>query len=270
MSEPGIYFAQTSSFRSFGNKTCAADNFARLVWLQAKLQEHQILARDLKSPVYAIDLRNHGDSPHDPIHSYTAMASDVEDFVQAHDLETPVVIGHSMGAKVAMTMALRSPNRLKALVPVDNAPVDAVLKSDFSKYVQGLQEVERAKVSKQIDADEILKSYEESLPIRQFLLTNLIRAPGANYLRLRIPIDVLAANLEHMGGFPFKDPNEARYEGPTLFIRGTKSRYVNDDVLPLIGSFFPRFELHDIDCGHWVISEKPEAFKEAVVDFLSR
>lgn len=65
------------------------------------------------------------------------------------------------GAKVAMTMALRSPNRLKALVPVDNAPVDAVLKSDFSKYVQGLQEVERAKVSKQIDADEILKSYEE-------------------------------------------------------------------------------------------------------------
>lgn len=65
------------------------------------------------------------------------------------------------GAKVAMTMALRSPNRLRALVSVDNAPVDAALKSTFSKYVQGLQEVERAKVPKQIEADKILKSYEE-------------------------------------------------------------------------------------------------------------
>lgn len=86
-----------------------------------------------------------------------------------------------------------------------------------------------------------------------------------------------------MGDFPFKDPSEARYEGPSLFIRGTKSHYVPDDVLPLVGRFFPRFELRDIDCGHWVISEKPEPFRQgrdlfmllcsmliqpAVVDFL--
>ena len=71
-----------------------------------------------------------------------------------------------------------------------------------------------------------------------------------------------------MGDFPFKDPDEARYDGPTLVIRGTKSHYVADDVLPLIGRFFPRFELRDIESGHWVISEKPEAFRQAVVDFL--
>ena len=65
-----------------------------------------------------------------------------------------------------------------------------------------------------------------------------------------------------MGDFPFRDPSEARYEGPTLFIRGTKSRYVPDDVLPLIGQFFPRFELTDVNCGHWVISEKPEPFRQ--------
>ncbi|MCJ1467268.1 hypothetical protein MMC07_005892 [Pseudocyphellaria aurata] len=165
-------------------------------------------------------------------------------------------------------MALRSPDRLRALISVDNAPVDAVLKGKFSKYVQGLQEVERAKVSKQIEADMILQPYEEALPIRQFLLTNLIRAPKTDHFSLRIPIDILASNLGTMGDFPFKDPDEARYEGKTLFIRGTKSHYVNDDVLPLIGRFFPRFQLRDIDCGHWVISEKPVAFKEAVVDFL--
>ena len=102
----------------------------------------------------------------------------------------------------------------------------------------------------------------QSLPIRQFLLTNLVRSPDGENLRLRIPVKTLAANLDFMGDFPFKDPDEARYDGPTLFIRGTKSHYVADDVLPLIGRFFPRFEVKDVDCGHWVVSEKPEAFRE--------
>lgn len=65
-----------------------------------------------------------------------------------------------------------------------------------------------------------------------------------------------------MGDFPYNDPDYHRYEGPTLIVRGSKSHYVANDVLPLIGRFFPRFELRDIDCGHWVISEKPEAFRQ--------
>ena len=89
-----------------------------------------------------------------------------------------------------------------------------------------------------------------------------MRSLDGNHLRLRIPIKTLAASLDNMGDFPFKDPDEARYDGPTLFIRGTKSHYVADDVLPLIGRFFPRFEVSDVDCGHWVISEKPEAFRK--------
>ena len=64
-----------------------------------------------------------------------------------------------------------------------------------------------------------------------------------------------------MGDFPYKDPDSFRYDRPTLFIRGTKSHYVADDVLPVIGRFFPKFELIDIDSGHWVISEKPEDFR---------
>lgn len=65
-----------------------------------------------------------------------------------------------------------------------------------------------------------------------------------------------------MGDFPFNDPDEVRYDGRTLIVRGTKSHYVADDVLPLIGRFFPMFKLVDIDSGHWVISEKPEAFRQ--------
>ncbi|KAF6241582.1 hypothetical protein HO173_000293 [Letharia columbiana] len=226
------------------------------------------LARDLKSRVYALDLRNHGDSPHDAVHDYAAMADDLEEFIQQHDLRLPTLIGHSMGAKVAMTVALRSPQVVGGLIAVDNAPVDAILKSDFHKYVQGMRDIEQAQVSRQAEANDILKKYEEALPIRQFLLTNLVRSSDGELLRFRIPIKTLASSLDKMGDFSFNNPDEVRYDGPTLIVRGTKSHYVADDVLPLIGRFFPMFKLVDIDSGHWVISEKPEAFRKAVVEFL--
>lgn len=198
------------------------------------------------------------------------MADDVEEFIHEHRLERVTLIGHSMGAKVAMTLALRSPSLVRTLVSVDNAPVDATLRGHFSQYVQGLQSVEDAKVTNQIEADHILQMYEKDLSIRQFLLTNLVRTDGMKYLRFRIPIKILGASLAHMGDFPYKNPEEVRYNGPTLFLRGSRSHYVADDILPIIGRFFPRFELRDIDSGHWVISEKPEAFRQAVIEFIQR
>lgn len=111
----------------------------------------------------------------------------------------------------------------------------------------------------------------QSLPIRQFLLTNLVRDSPAHHLRLRIPLEVIASNLENLGDFLFKDPGEVTFEGPALFIRGTKSHYVSDDVLPLIKGFFPNFQLLDINSGHWVISERPEAFREGkAIDHLCK
>lgn len=214
------------------------------------------------------DLRNHGDSPHDPKHDYTALAKDVEGFIKQHKLSKSTIIGHSMGAKTAMTVALRSPGLLSNIVSVDNAPVDAALKSDFGTYVQGMRRIEDAKVKKQSDADELLKPYAEELPIRQFLLTNLVRSADNSHLKFRIPIAYLAAALDNMADFPFKDPDTARFEKPALFVRGTKSHYVADETLPIIGRFFPRFQVADVDCGHWVISEKPEEFRKAVVEFL--
>lgn len=82
-----------------------------------------------------------------------------------------------------------------------------------------------------------------------------------------MPLPILAKALDYMGDFPFKDPREVRFAKPALFVRGTKSKYVPDEVIPLIGQFFPYFELVDIDAGHWLISENPEAFREG--EFLS-
>lgn len=214
------------------------------------------------------------------------MAEDVEAFISTHGIPKPTLIGHSMGAKVAMALALRQPSNYSALVPVDNAPIDAALKSDFGSYVTAMKRIEdrRPPVARQSEADAILAEYESSLPIRQFLLTNLVKAPGSSSsaagddgqttpqtaLRWRIPLQTLAKSLPDMADFPFRDPEGARFEGPTLVVRGTNSHYVSDESLPVIGMFFPRFEVLDIEAGHWVMSEKFEEFRAGAAEWIKR
>lgn len=206
-------------------------------------------------------MRNHGDSSHHPDHTYTDLATDTELFLRHHKLHNPTLIGHSMGAKTVMAVALRGRVPVANLIPIDNSPVDAALKSDFGKYVDGMRAIAAAKPARQSDADALLRPFEEALPIRQFLLTNLIRSTDNSHLTWRIPLKTLAAALPGLGDFPFKDPEEVRFEGPTLVVRGTKSRYVADEMLPVFGRFFPRFEVVDVEGGHWVVSENPEAFR---------
>ncbi|KAI8945292.1 alpha beta hydrolase fold family [Xylaria longipes] len=238
----------------------------------------KVLARDLKRHVYAIDLRNHGESPHAKRHDYVAMADDVAGFISEHGLKEPTLIGHSMGAKTAMTLALDQPSLISDIVSVDNAPIDATLSRNFATYIRGMRHIEEAGATRQSEADKILQSYESDIGIRQFLLGNLHRTTVAsddanaeqkNVVKFRIPLDTLAKNLDNLGDFPFRNPDERRFEKPALFVRGTHSKYVPDEVIPVIGRFFPRFSLVDIEAGHWVISEKPAEFLKTVVEFLT-
>ncbi|KAI8633135.1 alpha beta hydrolase fold family [Xylariaceae sp. FL1651] len=229
-------------------------------------------------PQETCDLRNHGESPHVPRHDYVAMADDVAGFISEHGLKEPTLIGHSMGAKTALTLALDQPSLIADVVSVDNAPVDAALSRNFATYIRGMRRVEDLGASRQSEADQILADYEPDVGIRQFLLGNLYRTAAAaateqggqkNLVKFRIPLDTLARSLDHLGDFPFRDPNERRFEKPALFVRGTHSKYVPDEVIPVIGRFFPRFSLVDVEAGHWVISEKPAEFLKAVVEFLT-
>ncbi|KAL4943863.1 hypothetical protein BDV06DRAFT_126298 [Aspergillus oleicola] len=226
------------------------------------------LARDLKREIWIVDLRNHGYSFHDPEHTYPVMANDVADFINEHGLAKCVLIGHSMGAKAAMTLALTQPALISSLIPVDNAPVSATLKSDFAKYITGMKAIESSNVSKQSDADAILSRYEKSLPIRQFLLTNLVRNPQDGTMKFRVPLKTLGEALKAMGEFPFSRPGEKTFEGPTMVVRGTRSPYVRDETNEAIKAFFPDSRVVDVESGHWVISENPEGFRKTVVDFL--
>ena len=84
-----------------------------------------------------------------------------------------------------------------------------------------------------------------------------------------MPLRILAQALDNLGDFPYKDPEVVRFSKPALFVRGTQSKYVPDEALPIIGKFFPKFELVDIDAGHWVISEQPEAFRRSTASHFS-
>lgn len=93
---------------------------------------------------------------------------------------------------------------------------------------------------------------------------NLYQPQNETKKKFKCALGILSGSLDNLGDFPFKDPEKLRFEKPSLIVRGTQSPYVPDEALPVIGRFFPRFTLADIDAGHWVISEQPEEFKRGM------
>ncbi|EGV65150.1 hypothetical protein PSN45_005209 [Yamadazyma tenuis] len=232
----------------------------------------KILASKLKRDVYSPDLRNFGRSPHIKRLDYPSLAADVERFIENKNLEKPVVIGHSMGGKTAMALALRRPDLLKMLISVDNAPVAfSSTSSTFVKYIGAFKRAtENYKFTNIKDVDKELAKVEPNQYIRQFLLTNMNRGKKDDVITSKVPLDIIndALHAGLIASWPY-DPSVCRWtKGPALFIRGTESDYVPDEYIPDIGRFFPNFEIRDVKAGHWVISENPKDFVDTVVDFV--
>lgn len=233
------------------------------------------LAKSLSRQVYCLDLRNFGASPHIPRLDYPSLAADVEQFVKDNinpELK-PILVGHSMGAKTVMAVALRNPDLPSLVVAVDNAPVDiGNIDSSFSKYINQLRvATEKYKYTDIADVEATLAKVEKSKIVRQFLLMNMNRGRKEDPVTSKIPLDVVGKAISSgtIMGWPY-DLNLNRWNGPTLFIRGTESNYIPDDVIPDLGKYFPDFELRDIKSGHWVISQKPEEFKEILSEWIER
>ncbi|CAG8826277.1 28413_t:CDS:2, partial [Racocetra persica] len=182
----------------------------------------KIFAQRLNTRVFTLDLRNHGESPHSEVHNYEVMAKDVVTFMNEHQLKRTFIMGHSMGGKVAMTMALMQVPQIDQLVIVDSAPIDARMSKEFDTYVEIMKKIEQIGVVKQSQADEIMKSYISDINIRQFLLTNLKKDPESETYKFRIPLDVLGNSLKTLHGFPF-DSARHTFHKSTLFVAGTKS-----------------------------------------------
>ena len=212
--------------------------------------------------VAAVDLRNHGDSPRDPEMSYPAMAGDLAQAIEALGGRADV-LGHSMGGKAAMVLALTAPERVRRLVVADIAPV-AYGHSQIG-YVRAMQSLDLAGVARRSDADARLAAAVPDPGVRAFLLQSLAVKDGAAAWKLAL--DTLAEEMPRVMGFPDAG---TPFPGATLFLTGGASDYVRPEHWDRIRALFPAAEhLAIAGAGHWVHAEAPRPFTDAVEAFLS-
>ncbi|GGX78573.1 acyl-CoA esterase [Litchfieldella qijiaojingensis] len=214
--------------------------------------------------VVAIDLRNHGRSPHAEGMRYGEMADDVLEVLDRLDIERCHLLGHSMGGKVAMTLARLYPQRVASLAVADIAPVR--YDHGHDAIFAALRHVEAKAPDNRREVDALLAEYVEEKPIRLFLATNLVRGDDG-IMRWRVGLDQIEADYENIRDEPDGD---RPYEGPSLVLRGANSHYVTDEMLPRVHEVMPRAEVVSLDAGHWLHAERPEAFQEAVNVFIDR
>lgn len=212
--------------------------------------------------VYLLDLRNHGQSPHSEVFSYEAMAADLEEFIEEHKLVKPIIVGHSMGGKVAMTFAAKYEN-ISKLIVVDIAP--KFYPRHHDEILKGLNAIPLEQIQSRMQADEILAAYISELGVRQFLLKNLYRTEDGNFAwRLNLPI--IVKNIDIIG-----EPldMEARVLIPTLFVKGSKSNYILPSDEEMILHIFPNSAIAIVeDAGHWLQAEQPKRFVDEIMNFL--
>jgi pimeloyl-ACP methyl ester carboxylesterase len=216
--------------------------------------------------VVLVDMRNHGASPWDADCSYRAMAEDLAEAVETRCGGRAVVLGHSMGGKAAMALALSEPARLAGLVVADIAPV--AYAHAHGEILEAMRALDLSRVARRSDADPMLVEAVPEAPLRAFLLQNLVIEEGR--ARWRINLDALAAETDRLTGFP-EDWPHAGWSGPALFLHGTASRYVTPAMHGAIRARFPAAEIEGIEgAGHWLHAERPDAFVEAVRAWLAR
>jgi esterase len=213
---------------------------------------------------HALDLRNHGRSPHVASMAYRAMAADVGRYLDAQGLASVALLGHSMGGKVAMTVACSAPSRVSHLAVLDIAP--RPYGPRWEREFAAMRALDVARLRSRGEAEAALEPVVKDWAFRKFLLTNLVRQNEGGFA-WAVNLPLLERCLPELFAHPLA-PGEA-YPGPTLFLRGEKSRFVLDEDLPAIRHHFPAARLETLSgAGHNVHFDQPEAFVAAIRRFL--
>ena len=214
--------------------------------------------------VWTLDARNHGDSPHADSMNYQQMAEDVARFFAENELKNVILLGHSMGGKTAMQLALQFPDRIAALIVVDIAPVCYDHLHKQLKLIEAMQELHLAA---EMSRSEIEKKLALKIPEKRllsFLMTNLNGQNGQ--FQWRIGLQQIAAGMPDLLNYP---DLKSVFKGPVQFIGGENSAYLKFEYHALIRKKFPESRITMLkNCGHWLHIEQPAAFQKTVNEFL--
>lgn len=255
------------NFKEFGN----GFPVVILHGLLGSLDNWQTIARKISEfssgsfKTYIVDQRNHGKSPHTDEFNYTLLSADLKEFFQQQNISKAHIIGHSMGGKAAMKFTLANPELVEKLIVVDIAPSEAEDHHTFIFEALDAADVAHATSREQVETALRSKIGDDNTTI-QFLMKGLQRDADEKNFEWKFNLTALWNHYEDiMGSISGNRP----FNGPTLFIKGGKSDYINAGNYPDAVEFFPNNELVEIaGAGHWVQAEKPNEFIEVVERFL--
>jgi pimeloyl-ACP methyl ester carboxylesterase len=224
-----------------------------------------VIARRLADSrdVYAVDMRNHGESPRAASHSYPDLAADLAEVIR-HIGAPADLLGHSMGGKAAMQLALTQPDLIRRLIVADIAPI--AYTHDQTRHIDAMRALDLTHLTTRAEADQRLAALIDDAALRAFFLQSLdLKADGGP--RWRLNLDVLEAEMPRIVGWP---GTEGQFDRPTLFLTGANSAYVKPEYRDTIRTHFPAARFARIpDAGHWLHAEKPREFEETVRVFLN-
>lgn len=217
--------------------------------------------------VYIPDLRNHGQSPHSPTFNYMAMADDLLEFIEELGIEKPVIIGHSMGGKTAMTFTLEHPAIVEKLVVVDISPRKYPGRNVHFDMINAMMAINFDGISTREEVESLLVQSIPDKRIRLFVMKNLYRKTRHSFdWRLNLP--AISANMDYV--FDGIESN-GKYQGPVLFIKGGKSDYISQDDTGLIKKNFPAARIQTIEqASHWVHADSPDELCVLLSRFLGK
>ncbi len=224
-----------------------------------------VIARRLADvrDVIAVDMRNHGNSPWMPVHHYPEMAQDLAEVIRSLGGKADL-LGHSMGGKAAMQLALTEGGLIRRLVAADIAPV--AYDHDQSRYARAMRALDLTGLVARGEADRRLAETVNDPGLRAFFLQSLdLKAEGGP--RWRLNLDVLEAEMPNIVGWP---GTTGQFDGPALFLTGGDSSYVRPEYREPIRALFPKARFARIaGAGHWLHADKPREFEETVRVFLN-
>jgi pimeloyl-ACP methyl ester carboxylesterase len=230
--------------------------------------------------VFVVDQRNHGESPHAPEHNYSVMRDDLLEFMDTQGLERAILMGHSMGGKTIMQLAMDHPDRVESLIVIDIAPVSylemndgTTLAANHSKMIDAMMDLDLSRYENREEIFHALATSIGSERIRLFLLKNLGRGTDKlffwtiNLPALKENLDAIMDGLDTAGAIA-----RGGIKGfPALFVAGEKSDYIRPRDHALIQSVFPTAEIVSIPgAGHWVHAEQPDLLVKSIRYFLEQ